>query len=119
VGEFRPSVPGERRGGRQKGTPNKVDNDIKRMVLRALDGVGGHNYLMRQAEQNPGPFLALVGKVLPLQLAGDPDRPLAISFEWAPATPVAQAVSHETTIEVEAEPVEIEWSSDTPPDEVC
>ena len=95
MGEFRPSVPGERRGGRQKGTPNKVDVDIKRMVLRALDGVGGEQYLMRQAEENPGSFLTLVGKVLPLQITGDPERPVAIEFTWAPAA-ATQAVSHET-----------------------
>ena len=96
MGEFRPSVPGERRGGRQKGTPNKVDVDIKRMVLRALDGVGGEQYLMRQAEENPGSFLTLVGKVLPLQITGDPERPVAIKFTWAPAA-ATQAVAHETT----------------------
>ena len=95
MGEFRPSVPGERRGGRQKGTPNKVDVDIKRMVLRALDGVGGEQYLMRQAEENPGSFLTLVGKVLPLQITGDPERPVSIEFTWAPAA-ATQAVSHET-----------------------
>ena len=96
MGEFRPSRPGERRGGRQKGTPNKVDVDIKRMVLRALDGVGGEQYLMRQVEENPGSFLTLVGKVLPLQITGDPDRPVSIEFTWAPAA-ATQAVSHETT----------------------
>jgi hypothetical protein len=95
MGEFRPSRPGERRGGRQKGTPNKVDGDIKHMVLAALAGVGGEQYLMRQADENPTAFLTLVGKVLPLQITGDPERPVAIEFTWAPAAATA-AVSHET-----------------------
>ena len=70
------SKPGERRGGRQKGTPNKVPSDLKRMILGALDGVGGEKYLMQQAIENPGPFMALIGKVLPTTLASDPDNPL-------------------------------------------
>jgi hypothetical protein len=65
------------------------------MVLAALAGVGGEQYLMRQADVNPTAFLTLVGKVLPLQITGDPERPVAIEFTWAPAAS-AQAVSHET-----------------------
>jgi hypothetical protein len=40
------------------------------MILGALNAAGGVEYLTRQAEENPGPFMTLVGKVLPLQLAG-------------------------------------------------
>ena len=32
------------------------------MILGALDGVGGQAYLKRQAEENPGPFLTLMGR---------------------------------------------------------
>lgn len=71
--------PGERRGGRQKGTPNRLTGQVKEMVLVALDAVGGADYLARQAEENPGPFLALVGKVLPLQITGDKENPVAVS----------------------------------------
>lgn len=49
------------------------------MVADALDQAGGVDYLVKQAEANPGPFLALVGKVLPLQLSGDPENPLVVS----------------------------------------
>ena len=40
------------------------------MILGALDKAGGEAYLARQANENPASFLTLVGKVLPLQLAG-------------------------------------------------
>lgn len=70
------SKPGERRGGRQKGTPNKLTADLKGMILGALAEAGGQAYLARQARENPGPFLALIGKVLPTTLAGDPDAPI-------------------------------------------
>lgn len=38
------------------------------MILGALDDVGGQAYLARQAEENPGPFLTLIGKVLPMSI---------------------------------------------------
>lgn len=43
------------------------------MILAALDGAGGVEYLIRQAEAKPAAFLALVGKVLPLQVSGTVD----------------------------------------------
>lgn len=59
---------GNRGKGRKKGVPNKTTKAVKEMILAALDGVGGVDYLMRQAEENPGPFMTLVGKVLPLDV---------------------------------------------------
>jgi hypothetical protein len=35
------SKPGERRGGRQKGTPNKVTRTLQEAILQALDEAGG------------------------------------------------------------------------------
>ena len=40
------------------------------MILGALDKAGGEKYLLRQAEANPVAFMGLLGKVLPLQIAG-------------------------------------------------
>lgn len=54
--------------GRPKGLPNKTTTQVKEMVLSALDQVGGINYLVMQATENPNAFLTLVGKVLPLQV---------------------------------------------------
>lgn len=68
-----PNPPGGRRAGagRKPGVPNKITGDIKTMVVGALAGVGGTEYLMRQAEENPAAFMSLVGRVLPLQVTGD------------------------------------------------
>lgn len=65
-------------GGRQKGTPNKLTADVKAMVLDALDQAGGVGYLLTQAHDNPNAFMTLVGKVLPLTVAGDPANPLEV-----------------------------------------
>lgn len=64
------------KGGSRKGIPNKVTKALKEMILGALDQAGGQDYLAAQAQDNPGAFLQLVGKVLPMTLAGDPDAPL-------------------------------------------
>jgi hypothetical protein len=64
----RGSKPGERRGGRKAGTPNKLTGALKDMILNALDRAGGIDYLVTQADDNPTAFLTLVGKVLPLQV---------------------------------------------------
>jgi hypothetical protein len=78
-------VPGAKRippnagKGRVKGVPNKITGDIKAMVLGALEKAhkdGGIGYLVEQSEKNPTAFMGLVGKVLPLTLAGDADSPL-------------------------------------------
>lgn len=64
--------------GRPKGVPNKFTGTIKEMVIKALEGAGGAEYLQRQANENPAAFLTLVGKIVPMQIQGDADKPLII-----------------------------------------
>ena len=47
---------------------------------RGLDDVGGQQYLAEQAAKNPTAFMTLLGRVLPLTLAGDASEP-AISVQ--------------------------------------
>ena len=67
---------GRKTGGRVAGTPNKLSADLRAMILGALSEAGGEQYLARQANENPGPFLTLLGKILPLQMAGDGGGPV-------------------------------------------
>lgn len=76
---------GIKTGGRQKGTPNKTTKLLKDAVLKAAEQAGNKvgkeglvSYLEKQAEENPGPFMALLGKVLPMQVIGDPDNPVEV-----------------------------------------
>jgi hypothetical protein len=66
--------------GRAKGTPNKTTALLKDAILQAAQLAGGEgglvSYLERQATVNSGPFMALLGKVLPMQISGDPDNPI-------------------------------------------
>lgn len=66
--------------GRPKGIPNKTTQLLKDAILRAATNAGGPEglvgYLTTQAVANPGPFMSLLGKVLPMQVVGDPDNPV-------------------------------------------
>ena len=59
--------------GRPKGSPNKTTALLKDAILQAATDAGGKDgmvgYLTLQAQENPGPFMALLGKVLPTQIA--------------------------------------------------
>jgi len=78
-------VDGKRRktGGRQKGTPNKATGELKAMILQALDGVGGIDYLQARANdpKTAAAFMSLVGKVLPMQVTGASGGPLQHAVE--------------------------------------
>lgn len=74
--------------GRPKGSPNKTTALLKDSILMAAENAGNKygkdgivSYLEVQATENPGPFMALLGKVLPTQLTGDADNPVAIAFK--------------------------------------
>lgn len=73
--------------GRPKGMQNKTTALLKDAILKAAEQAGEEEglvgYLKTQAKANPGPFMALLGKVLPMQVAGPDDedgRPTAIAF---------------------------------------
>lgn len=62
--------------GRKKGVPNKVTGALKDMILQALSNAGGVTYLEEQAQKQPTAFLALVGRVLPLQIKDGGNEPM-------------------------------------------
>jgi len=67
--------------GRPKGVPNKNTAQLKDMILKALDSAGGADYLERRANdpRTAAAFLGLVGKVLPMTIAGDKESPFTIT----------------------------------------
>jgi hypothetical protein len=83
--------------GRPKGVPNKLNGDIKAMIVGALQDVGGRDYLAARAIDQPIAFMGLVGRVLPLQVTGENGAPIAVDFRWADALPpTIDAVADET-----------------------
>lgn len=74
------SKPGERRGGRAPGTPNKLPRDLKEKVLAICDHLETQNKgLQDEAEKDPQWFYAnFVKPMLPkdVKVGSDPDNPL-------------------------------------------
>ena len=70
--------------GRPPGAVNKTTALLKDAILKAAERAGGKGgmiaYLEKQAADNPGPFVALLGKVLPMQVTNDPDNPVSFTF---------------------------------------
>lgn len=69
--------------GRPKGVPNKNTTLLKDAILQAATNAGEGDmaaYLEQQAKDNPGPFMALLGKVLPMQVTGENGG--AIEIRW-------------------------------------
>ena len=96
--QFNDGKPGP---GRPKGLQNKTTSLLKDAILKAATEAGNGSlvqYLKEQAEKNPGPFLALLGKVLPLQV--DVDASIISDTTWtvniiAPAdNPVSPPIVH-------------------------
>jgi hypothetical protein len=63
--------------------PNKNTAQIKDMILEALHGVGGVDYLMECAtdDKSKTAFLALIGKVMPTQVTGADGGAIKASLE--------------------------------------
>lgn len=67
----RGSKPGERRGGRQAGTPNKVTTEAKAGIELCFEGIGGQSAFQAWAAAHPGEFYTKIFvRVLPLQVTG-------------------------------------------------
>lgn len=75
--------------GRPKGSPNKTTALLKDAILKAAEQAGNKvgddglvSYLEFQANENPGPFMSLLGKVLPMQIEGsNDDGSIGITFK--------------------------------------
>ena len=52
-------------GGRAKGTPNKVNQSIREAIQMAFEQVGGVEYLVRLAQEDPKTFVPLLIKTMP------------------------------------------------------
>jgi hypothetical protein len=72
--------------GRPKGVPNKATAALKDAILNAFGTVGGEDYLVMVAKDDPRTFCALLGKVLPTTLAGDPEHPVRVEATWLPSS---------------------------------
>lgn len=59
------SKPGERRGGRQKGTPNKLTRAAREVYEEAFEKLGGVPALVKWAKDNLSDFYKLHARLIP------------------------------------------------------
>jgi hypothetical protein len=52
---------------------DKLQSEVKDMIRTALDQAGGVAYLVKQSNENPTAFLALIGRILPKAIKADID----------------------------------------------
>lgn len=76
------SKPGERRGGRQKGTPNKLTSTFREAIQVAYEGIGGHDGFTGWAEDNKTEFYKIAARLIPTEIQqlgkdGKPVDPVA------------------------------------------
>jgi len=57
--------------GRPKGAPNKTTVALKTAIMNAFTKVGGEDYLVTVAKDDPKTFCTLLGRVLPTELKAE------------------------------------------------
>lgn len=75
--------------GRPKGSLNKTTVALKEAILNGATKVGEdgkgkdglEGYCRQLAAKEPKAFAALLGRVLPMTVTGDPDGPVRVIFE--------------------------------------
>jgi hypothetical protein len=69
-------------GGRKPGSRNKFTTEVRAAILDAFVQAGGSSYLVRVANENPAAFCALLGKILPMELATDGPITHEVVLKW-------------------------------------
>lgn len=75
-----------KRAPRAKKAQGPMPSLLKDAILKAAELAGGGGpeglvkYLAAKAEESPSAFMTLLGKVMPLQVAGDATQPLMITM---------------------------------------
>ncbi|RKY14898.1 MAG: hypothetical protein DRQ55_20195 [Planctomycetota bacterium] len=66
---------GYKTGGRQKGTPNKTTAAMRDAIFEAFEQVGGVEYLVYIAEEDPRTFCGLLKRLLPSEARAESQGP--------------------------------------------
>ena len=59
------------KNGRPKGSPNKVTVDMQQAVREAFEELGGKDWLVEQAKENPELFMRLAVKLMPTTIEAE------------------------------------------------
>lgn len=72
----RGSAPGERRGGRKPGVPNKLTASAKAALDEAFNKLGGVDALVKFGRANPGEFYKIWARRIPQEHSGLNGEPI-------------------------------------------
>ena len=106
-------------GGRKPGG-SKAQINLRNAILGALEAVNGVEYLTKVARNDPRTFCSLLGRVLPLQIAGDPTNPVryAVTLSFGQCDDVAfgekQITGDCLRLEVAGDEVTVDERADEP-----
>lgn len=78
----RGSKPGERRGGRKPGVPNKLSGSAKAALAEAFHLLGDVPALVAWAKDSPGQFYLIWSKLLPHEVSGPNGGPIRAAVNW-------------------------------------
>lgn len=62
--------------GRPKGSPNKITTAVRDALARSFEEVGGWQWLVKLAKENPKAYATLLAKCLPHEVVGEGGGPI-------------------------------------------
>lgn len=106
--------------GRIKGSQNVITKTLKTAIMESFDRVGGVEWLVKLAQDDPKTYAQLIGRVIPLQVKAEVDHTVSgIVFKTVVETrpeALSEAVVTPALIEpIEAEFVDVTSGSDDSP----
>ena len=72
----------EKTGGRQKGTPNKVNATVKDNVLAVFNRLGGTAQMAIWATENQTEFYRLYSKLIPSEVNQKTEHSCEVQYKW-------------------------------------
>jgi len=72
----------EKTGGRQKGTPNKVNATVKDNVLAVFNRLGGTAQMAIWATENQTEFYRLYSKLIPSEVNQKTEHSGEVQYKW-------------------------------------
>lgn len=85
---------GERPGGRQKGTPNKITKSMREAFMNAFNNAGGEEALAAFARRDRKTFYQICSKLIPVELVGKGGKNLIPPSVTLPKDPLAAAAAY-------------------------
>lgn len=73
-----------KRGGRKKGTPNKITKAFREAVLTVFGDLGGEAHLLKWAKDNPTEFYKIAARLIPTELTGPAGSGFALMINLPP-----------------------------------